>query len=92
MLLINSYFKTEIPTEFKSDKKKVQLSSLFGFNQYMTLVSYVPKFNKSVILLSTKHHTPEINQTDIKKKNKPVIIDDYNKYKGIYVLIYLNCT
>ena len=46
----------------------------------MTLVSYVPKADKAVILLSTEHHDREVDQNN---KQKPQIIIDYNKFKGI---------
>lgn len=45
----------------------------------MTLVSYVPKINKSVLLLSTFHHSKSIQQNEEKK---PEIITFYNKTKG----------
>lgn len=48
--------KREIPTEFSSAKKRQVNSSLFGFQKKMTIVSYVPKKNKCVILLSTMHN------------------------------------
>ena len=45
----------------------------------MSLVSYVPKKNRSVILLSTMHNN---NNTDINNKNKSEINIYYNKTKG----------
>jgi len=42
-------------------------------------VSYAPKTNKIVVLLSTMHNKEEIN-TDSEKK--PLIILDYNATKG----------
>ncbi|GBP53738.1 hypothetical protein EVAR_84221_1 [Eumeta japonica] len=44
----------------------------------MTLASYVPKKNRAVILLSTKHHGKE----DVNKNNKSEINLDYNSTKG----------
>ena len=73
--------KLEIPIEFKASKARNIDTSIFGFNNSLTLVSFVPKENKAVILLSTSHHAPEINSTT----NKPEIILDYNKDKGICI-------
>jgi len=42
--------KTEIPEKFLKSKDKEVNSSMFGFHEYLTLVSYVPKKNKSVRL------------------------------------------
>lgn len=63
------------------NKARVVGTSLFAFKEFLTLVSYVPKKNKAVILVSTKHHDSKINNLT----NKPEIIMDYNKYKGTKV-------
>ena len=60
-------------------KKRAIGSSIFAFKDHLSLVSYVPKKNKSVILVSSKHHEEKINEN----KQKPEIIIDYNKNKGI---------
>ncbi|CAF1527960.1 unnamed protein product [Adineta ricciae] len=70
--------KPDIPIEFQSNKKRAIGSSLFGFQDDLTLVSFVPKANKAVLLLSSKHHD---NQVDT-LTGKPIIILDYNKTKG----------
>ncbi|CAF2798515.1 unnamed protein product [Rotaria sp. Silwood2] len=70
--------KPEIPIEFQSNRKREIGSSLFGFYDGLTLVSFVPKQNKAVLLLSSKHHDSKI---DI-KTGKPIIILYYNKTKG----------
>ena len=44
------------------------------------LVSYVPKLNKSVILISSEHHRPVLDANSEQKK--PEIIAFYNKTKG----------
>ena len=70
--------KPEIPIEFQSSKNREVGSSLFGFQDGLTIVSFVPKYNKAVLLLSSKHHDSQVdNQT-----GKPIIILDYNKTKG----------
>lgn len=70
--------KGEIPQEFLPQKKRPVGSSLFGFTNQCTIVSYVPKKNKAVILYSSMHHGDETNEVT----GKPVIIDDYNNTKG----------
>jgi len=70
--------KREIPTAFLPDKNKEVGSSVFGFQKNKTLVSYVPRKNKAVILLSTMHHDSKI---DVETR-KPEIIIDYNCTKG----------
>lgn len=71
--------KREIPPEFLA--KKAENTSLFAFDDNnTTLVSYSPKKNKNVILLSTMHNAPEIdNSTGTQRK--PVIITWYNDTK-----------
>lgn len=72
--------KTEIPKAFFPSKKREELSSLFGFTTNLTLVSYVPKKNRAVALLSTQFNNGEIDHADEKKK--PEIIKHYNQTKG----------
>lgn len=70
--------KPEIPTAFLPDKHKAVGSCLFGFQKDATLVSYVPRKNNSVILLSTLHDDDEMDPDS----RKPQIILDYNITKG----------
>jgi hypothetical protein len=70
--------KPEIPIEFHSNKSREVGSSLFGFQDYLALVSFVPKQNKAVLLLSLTHHDNLVDQ----KSGKSNIILDYNKTKG----------
>ena len=72
--------KKEIPKEFLPDKRKDVHSSIFGFTQDTTLVSYVPKKSKAVILLSTQHHGKTVSSEE--NNSKPEIILHYNKTKG----------
>lgn len=79
--------KPEIPALFLSGKQReVQSSSVvFGFTNELTLVSYVPAVNKTVILLSSQYH----DNTCIgeEKDHKPEIIMQYNATKsGVDVL------
>jgi len=70
--------KPEIPLEFHSNKNREVGSSLFVFQDDLTLVSFVPKQNKGVLLLSSKHHDSQVDN----KTGKPKVILDYDKTKG----------
>lgn len=70
--------KPELPNQMLPDPSRPELSSIFGFQNNATLVSYVPKKNRAVILLSTNH--PDATVDDGPKK-KPQMIIDYNKGK-----------
>jgi hypothetical protein len=67
-----------VPIAFMPEKSRDVDSSLFGFDKYLTIVSYVPKKNKAVLLISTKHHDAYLDS----KSKKPEIIISYNKSKG----------
>ena len=69
--------RRELPKEFVS-KKSVAGTSLFGFHEDATLVSYAPKRNKRVVLLSSEHNRSDIDV----QTGKPEIILAYNKAKG----------
>ncbi|GAV05030.1 hypothetical protein RvY_15218 [Ramazzottius varieornatus] len=47
--------KPEIPSAFLPSKLREVFSSQFGYTSGFTLVSYVPKNGKAVILLSSMH-------------------------------------
>ena len=68
--------KQEIPECMKAAKSRQTKTSIFGFNNEMTMVIYVPKRNKAVILLSTMHRRIRIVKEDPKKR--PEIIKFYN--------------
>lgn len=70
--------KTEIPTEFLPNRKKAVCTSLYGYTRDMTLLSYIPKKNKAVILISSLHH----NEYNDPQTGKPEIIAFYNETKG----------
>ncbi|XP_030580102.1 uncharacterized protein LOC115778042 [Archocentrus centrarchus] len=55
-------------------------SSEFGFHGKMTMVSYVQKKGKAVVLLSTMHDDKSVDNSSQKKK--PEVIQYYNKTKG----------
>ena len=70
--------KHEIPHQFLPHRERPVQSSIFGFTNDATLVSYVPKQSRAVILLSTLHHQPNISNI----QQKPEIIIDYNRCKA----------
>lgn len=70
--------KKEIPTEFFLQKKHELGRSTFDFTSDMTICSFVPKKNKSVILLSSMHHDNRVDEDS----GKPDIILFYNSTKG----------
>lgn len=76
--------KKEIPPEFIVAKNRDTNTSLFGFSNEATLVSYVPKKGKVVTLLSSMHVGKNADSIDVSTgdKRKPDIITFYNKTKG----------
>lgn len=70
--------KPELPISFTNNKKDVY-SSKFYFTDNTTVVSYVPKRNKTVTLMSTMHRDAGLTTREDKKPN---MIMDYNKTKG----------
>jgi len=67
------------PLTMLADRKRQVYTIIFRFNGQTTIASYVPKKNRSVIMLSTMHHDKKVKpQMD----NKPDIILDYDKTKG----------
>ncbi|XP_055306906.1 piggyBac transposable element-derived protein 1-like, partial [Sitodiplosis mosellana] len=74
--------RKEIPPCLLDMKRKPNFYSEFVFEPSLrlTMVSYVPKKNKYVVLLSTLHTKKEVRQHDDDKK--PEIIHYYNATKG----------
>lgn len=80
--------KRDIPPTMIA-KSKDEFSSTFAFHGNKTLVSYVAKKGKSVILLSTLHHDMTVDGP----KRKPEIILHYNSTKsGVDNMDHLACT
>ncbi len=73
--------KREIPSEFLPRRDRPAKQSLFGFDESRTLVSYVPKKAKAVVLMSTMHHSNTIDSESNEEK-KPEIVTFYNATKG----------
>nr|CAI5867610.1 unnamed protein product [Callosobruchus analis] len=72
--------RREVPQEFLPNKKREEKSSLFGFQEDCTMVSYCPKKNKSVVLISSMHHDDAIDM-ETGEASKPEIITEYNRTK-----------
>lgn len=70
--------KREIPPEFQPSKLRLVGQTLYGFTKEITMISYVPKHNKAVVLVSSMHHD---NCDDIQGE-KPEIILYYNSTKN----------
>lgn len=70
--------KPDIPKQLVETKGKPVNSSLFIFDELSTLVSFIPKKNKAVILLSTMHDQADVDE----ETKKPEIILFYNQTKG----------
>lgn len=82
--------KTSVPEIFK--KGTEVNSSRFGFQNDITLVSYVPKKNKVVLVMSTLHHDKNIDESTGDNR-KPEMITYYNKTKaGVDVADELSAT
>lgn len=71
--------KPGIPANFLPGRAREPLSTEFGFQNDVTMTSYVPKRNRSVILISTLHRTPDISH---EPHHKPMMILDYNSRKA----------
>lgn len=71
--------KGEVPPSFLPKKQRPAFSSMFGFHNQLTIVSYVPKVSKAVILISSEHHSSSVEKSETKK---PHIITTYNETKG----------
>lgn len=73
--------KRQIPPIFVNVKERPVHSSMFGYSETATLISYVPKKRKNVLLLSSLHFDDAIDQ-DTGDQHKPEIITYYNKTKS----------
>nr|XP_046210847.1 piggyBac transposable element-derived protein 4-like [Oncorhynchus gorbuscha] len=71
--------KAELPPVLLGSRGRQVLSSRFAFTPTATLVSYLAKRNKNVLLLSTLHTEGHISD---RRDKKPALILDYNCNKG----------
>ena len=73
--------KRQIPPEFLNLRGREEKTSLFGFEDNCTLVSYIPKKKKNVLVLSTLHNDDKIDE-ETGDARKPEIITFFNATKG----------
>lgn len=71
--------KSELPPQLLTTKNRPVKSSKFVYTADTSLVSYVPKKGKNVVLMSTLHRDGRICGQE---HQKPEIIMDYNATKG----------
>ncbi|XP_030749217.1 piggyBac transposable element-derived protein 5-like [Sitophilus oryzae] len=72
--------RKDLPKSLLDIRERATYSSQFLFTRNLTLVSYVTKRNKFVVLLSSMHHEHDIAGEDL--KFKPSIITSYNETKS----------
>ncbi|XP_031735170.1 piggyBac transposable element-derived protein 4-like [Anarrhichthys ocellatus] len=71
--------KPELPPALVSKTDRALFSSKFAFTETHALVSYHPKKQRNVLLMSTLHRDAAVSNRDDKR---PKIIEDYNHNKG----------
>jgi hypothetical protein len=72
--------KPQLPVEFVVVKNRPEKSSLFGYRKEATVVSYIPKKGKNVILISSLHFDDAID-CKTGSQLKPEIVTFYNRTK-----------
>ena len=55
----------DIPAEMQPNRQQDELTSVLGFTDQLTLVSYVPKKHNAKILLPSMHHDEDVVYNDI---------------------------
>lgn len=80
--------KPQIASEFQPKKSREVGSSLYEYTEDYTLLSYVPKPNKAVVLLSSMHHSPFFDE----QVQKPEIISFYNTTKSGIDTLDMKCS
>ncbi|KAH9635219.1 hypothetical protein HF086_013246 [Spodoptera exigua] len=83
--------KREVPQEFRVARGNPLHSSKFGFHPPCTLLSYVAKPNKVVIMISTMHNDATIDE-DSGDSRKPEVITYYNRTKNGVDLVDKMCS
>ena len=71
--------KPQLPPALLSTTGCEALSSKFAFTDAHSLVSYLPKKNKNVILMSAVHKDAAVSESE---QRKPQTVLDYNRNKG----------
>lgn len=72
--------KPDIPPVMKASKSREVHCTEFGFNGSMTMIRYIRKKGKAVVLLSTMHHSKMVDENSQKKKTEIILF--YNQTKG----------
>ena len=80
--------KKEIPPEFFPNRKKEAGSCMYGYTKNMTLLSFIPKKYKAVILISSMHDS----EFRDKGNDKPEIVSFYNATKSGVDTLYYKCS
>ena len=73
--------RKSLPTKFKSSKGRKPFTTEFAWKKDSPVMalSYCPKPNKSVLLISTQHESPDISPNS--RNQKPEIIEFYNSQR-----------
>ena len=71
--------KKFLPLEFETHCSRPMGSSMFGFQEKISIVCYTPKARKSVSLISSMHYEPILAESE---PFKPEIIQFHNETKG----------
>lgn len=71
--------KPDTPPVMNAFKSREVHSTEFGFNGSMTMISYVRKKGKAVVLLSTMHRSKMVDENSQKKKNRNTVILFHNQ-------------
>ena len=81
--------RREIPAQFKSARGKEVKSTkaLYDHSNDILLISYIPKRNRNVLLMSFSHF--DVLITDCHRKL--TVVMDYNKHKGGVDTLDKNC-
>ncbi|XP_047120280.1 piggyBac transposable element-derived protein 4-like [Schistocerca piceifrons] len=73
--------RKEVPKGFLPSKTREECTTRFAYSGKTLLVSYVPKRNKAVLLLSTQHQSFEVPKEN-NLKRKPEVVLYYNSTKS----------
>ncbi|KAJ8927264.1 hypothetical protein NQ314_020265 [Rhamnusium bicolor] len=76
--------KRELLVEFCKPVSRPEKKQQFGFRN--SLVSYIPKKGKNILLVSSLHHSDDIN-SETGDLQKPEMVTEYNKTKGGVVVV-----
>ncbi|CAH2101254.1 unnamed protein product [Euphydryas editha] len=78
--------KREIPKQMLQIRNRDVHSSLFGFQKDISLVSYMQKKNKVVLVMSTLHHDNKIDSTTLEKMKREMITFYNQTKRGVDVV------